>query len=205
VADTNRKMASTGWLRWAITVGALLIAIAHLVWPTVRIDAVTLALLVVALLPWLAPLVKSVELPGGLKVELQDLQRTASRADTAGLLAAEPSPAEQAFSFEAVAARDPNLALAGLRIEIERRLSLLAQAHGLDSGRPMGVGQLLRALAGADVLNQEERAVLADMTNMLNSAVHGADVDPRAAQWALDVGPRLLTSLDERVAEAPST
>jgi hypothetical protein len=39
------------------------------------------------------------------------------------------------------------------------------------------------------------------MVNMLNSAVHGAEVDYRAAAWAIGVGPRLFTSLDEGIAE----
>jgi hypothetical protein len=197
-------MTAVTKLRFAVTIGALAIAAVHLIWPTLAMDVLTLALLVIAVLPWLAPLVKSVELPGGLKIELQDLKQVESRANTAGLLAVEPAQAEEArFAFEAVAAQDPNLALAGLRIEIEKRLSVLATAYGLDAGRPMGIGQLLRALTKADVLTAEERAVLADMTNMLNSAVHGADVGQDAAQWAIGVGPRLLTSLDERIAEAP--
>lgn len=203
MATDKQKMSLVTKLRFAVTIGALLVAVAHLIWPDVAVDSVTVALLVVAVLPWLAPLVKSVELPGGLKIELQDLQQVADRANTAGLLAVEPSTNEARFSFETVAAQDPNLALAGLRIEIERRLSALAQAYQLGNGRPMGVGQLLRVLANAQVLTQEERAVLADMTNMLNAAVHGADVGQDAAQWAIGVGPRLLTSLDERVAEAP--
>ena len=182
--------------------GALLLALAHIIWPQLAIDAVALALIVIAILPWLAPLVKSLELPGGWKVEFQDLQKAASRAETAGLLAAEPSQQEAAFSFQSIASRDPNLALAGLRIEIEKRLSQLADIHALNSRRPMGVGQALRALAQAEVLTNEERSILSDMVNMLNSAVHGAVVDSRAAAWAIDVGPRLLTSLDERVVEA---
>ncbi len=200
MASKSPRMKAINRLRWTITIGALLVVIAHLVWPHVKVDMVAVTLLVVAILPWLTPLVKSVELPGGFKVELQDLQKAASRADTAGLLA-QPAKAEHAFTFEAMVARDPNLALAGLRIEIERRLGLLAQAHGLDAGRQMGVGQLLPALVGADVLSQDEGSVLADMTSLLNEAVHGADVDPRAAEWAFDVGPRLLASLDERVDE----
>ncbi|HAL29505.1 MAG TPA: hypothetical protein DCP20_02170 [Coriobacteriia bacterium] len=197
-------MTTVTKLRFAVTIGALAVAVAHLVWPDVKVDAVTVALLVIAVLPWLAPLVKSVELPGGLKIELQDLKQVESRANTAGLLAVEAAPAEAArFAFEAVAAQDPNLALAGLRIEIEKRLQTLARAYQLDTGRPMGVGQLLRTLTRAEVLTGEERAVLADMTNMLNAAVHGADVGTDAAQWAIGVGPRLLTSLDERIAEAP--
>jgi len=196
-------MTTVNKLRFAVSIGALVLAIVHLTMPAIKVDAVTVALLVIAVLPWLAPLVKSVELPGGLKIELQDLKQVESRANTAGLLAVEASPAEDArFTFEAVAAQDPNLALAGLRIEIEKRLQTLAHAYQLDAGRPMGVGQLLRTLTKAEVLTGEERAVLSDMTNMLNAAVHGADVGSDAAQWAIGVGPRLLTSLDERIAEA---
>ena len=66
----------------------------------------------------------------------------------------------------------------------------------------MGVGQALRALAQAEVLTNEERSILEEMVNLLNAAVHGAEVDSRAATWAIEVGPRLLTSLDERVSEA---
>jgi hypothetical protein len=58
-------------------------------------------------------------------------------------LAAEPSKTEESFSFPSIAKRDPNLALAGLRIEIEKRLAELAAVSGVEQGRPMGVGQLL--------------------------------------------------------------
>jgi hypothetical protein len=200
--DTNQEVARFKTLRLVVSLGALVLAIIHLTWPSLSIDATTLALIVIAILPWIAPLVKSLELPGGWKVEFKELQKAASRADSAGLLAAAPSKKEQVFSFQSIAKRDPNLALAGLRIEIEKRLSLLAEAHGLSGRQHMGVGQLLRALTQADVLTKEERSILADMINILNSAVHGAAVDGRAADWAIDVGPRLLTSLDERIEEA---
>jgi hypothetical protein len=38
---------------------------------------------------------------------------------------------------------------------------------------------------------------LNDMTGLLNSAVHGAAVDPSAAGWAVEVGPRILKSLEQ--------
>ncbi len=189
-------------LRQIVSLGALILALIHIIWPQLAIDAIALVLIIIAILPWLAPLVKTLELPGGWKVEFQELQKAASRAETAGLLATQPSEQETAFSFQSIANQDPNLALAGLRIEIEKRLSLLAEIHGLSSRRPLSVGQALRALAQAEVLTHEERSILADMVNMLNSAVHGAQVDSRAATWAIDIGPRLLTSLDERVSEA---
>lgn len=200
--DTKQGSIPLKKLRQFVSLGALLLALIHIIWPGLAIDAIALALIVIAILPWLAPLIKSLELPGGWKVEFQELQKAASRAESAGLLAAEASQNEATFSFQSIANRDPNLALAGLRIEIEKRLSLLAEIHGLNSRRPMGVGQALRALAQAEVLTNEERSILEEMVNLLNAAVHGAEVDSRAATWAIEVGPRLLTSLDERVSEA---
>ena len=203
--DNVNNLISLKKLRQSVTLCALILAIAHLIWPNIAIDAITLALVVIAILPWLAPLVKSLELPGGWKVEFQELQKAASRADTAGLLAAVPSRSEDSFSFQSISKRDPNLALAGLRIEIEKRLSKLAEVNNVALRRPMGIGQLLRALAQREVLTNEERSILSDMVNMLNAAVHGAIVDRQSADWAIDVGPRLLTSLDERIEEAKMT
>ncbi len=43
----------------AISAVAVVIIVVHLVWPKVAIDGITLALLVIAIVPWLAPLFKS--------------------------------------------------------------------------------------------------------------------------------------------------
>jgi hypothetical protein len=57
-----------------LTAGAVVLVVVHLIWPHVRIDSVTLVLLAVALLPWLGPLFKSVELPGGWRFEFQEVK-----------------------------------------------------------------------------------------------------------------------------------
>ena len=102
----------------------------------------------------------------------------------------------QEFTFQQVAQDDPNLALAGLRIEIEKRLIGIAKRNNLDV-RNCGIGQLLRLLSEHEVLDHRERSVLGDLTGLLNSAVHGASVDRQSASWAMDIGPRLLAALDE--------
>jgi hypothetical protein len=186
-------------LRRVITLGALALALVHIIWPELSIDAITLVLVVIAVVPWLAPLVKSLQLPGGWKVEFPDLQKAASRAETAGLLAAPAAATPQEYAFQEIAEKDPNLALAGLRIELEKRLVKLARSKGIEP-RSYGLGQLLRLLAKEKILTDEEQSVLADMGGLLNSAVHGATVDSRAAEWAMNVGPRLLASLDQRTA-----
>ena len=101
------------------------------------------------------------------------------------------------FSFQLVAEEDPKLALAGLRIEIEQRLTEIAESNGL-AVEKLGIGRLLRLLGEKNLLSQEQRSVMADMVNLLNSAVHGGEIDNRAAEWALEVGPRLLTALKNK-------
>ncbi len=102
------------------------------------------------------------------------------------------------YSFQLVAEEGPKLALAGLRIEIERRLNEIAESNGLKVEK-VGVGQLLRLLGERELLSQEQRSVLADMVGLLNGAVHGGDIDERAAGWALDIGPSLLNTLEMKI------
>jgi len=181
-------------IQLAITLGALTVALIHVWVPALAIDAITLALIALAILPWLGPLFKSVQLPGGFKVEFQErLERAAERADKAGLLSRRGVEGQQ-YPFQLVADQDPNLALAGLRIELERQLRALAEAVGVGT-RMQGARRLVIELAKEGVLSAEEEDVLTDLIELLNDAVHGADVGSRASRWAMDIGPRLLASL----------
>jgi len=185
-------------LRQVVTLGALSIALAHVIWPSLAIDAITLGLLVIAVLPWLAPLVKSLELPGGWKIELQEMKQATDKARGAGLLSSSPDSPTVSHSFQLVADSDPNLALAGLRIEIERRLVTLCEKNDLQV-RSRSVGQMLRALDQKGILTSEQRSALSDLTGLLNSAVHGAKVDSQAADWAMEIAPDLLESLNRLI------
>jgi hypothetical protein len=185
--------------QWAVTSVALTGVAAHLIWPNLKIDTIALALLFAAAIPWLLPLFKEIEFPGGLKLEFQELQAAEQRAAQVGLLAEAPPPASARYerSFEMIADEDPNLALAGLRIEIEKRLNRLAQDAGV--AKKMSVGQSLRVLGDKGILTHEQSTVLNDMVWLLNSAVHGATVDQKSTRWALEVGPRLLATLDKKI------
>ena len=58
-------------MKWIITIVAVAGIIIHLVFPDLKIDAITISLLVLALLPWIYPIIASVEIPGIGKVEFQ--------------------------------------------------------------------------------------------------------------------------------------
>ena len=175
-------------ISWSITIVAIIAGAAHLLWPAIAIDAVTITLLAIAGVPWLAPLFKAVELPGGLKVEFADLEKTRQKAQSAGLLA-------RSAPDELTEIDDPNLALAALRIALERQLRKIAKRNGISAER-RSIGFLLRDLQSRDLLSREQSSLLSDLLRFLNAAVHGAEVDPRASQWAAEVGPRLVAGLE---------
>ena len=183
----------------AISTLCVLLVAAHLIWPNVQIDLVTLVLLVVALLPWLAAVIRSVELPGGFKIELQDVKAatekvTASRVATVGPPAA-PAREENLEFLREVARGDPNLSLVGFRIEIERRLSQLAQQAELPADR-RSAGALLRDLVAHERIDRGTAAGLGELIALGNQAAHGVEVSSNAATWALDTAPLILELLD---------
>lgn len=188
----NRKV-----LAWSITATAVVGAGIHLVWPSIAIDAITVTLLLVSVLPWLAPLFKTIELPGGVKVEFAELEKAQRDAQSAGILAG-PSTDRQTEAFpHLIQTDDPNLALAGLRIELERRLRKIAERNGIPA-KQRGVSLLMRDLQTRDLLTREQSSIIADLLPSLNAAVHGARVDQRASAWAAEVGPQLLDGLEIR-------
>ena len=69
----------------AVTAVAAATAITHMVQPKWGIDGTTLGLMILAALPWLAPAIRTLELPGGLKVELREIEDRLARVENVTL------------------------------------------------------------------------------------------------------------------------
>lgn len=189
-------------LKIVVSLICVIFAGLHIAFPAVAIDYVTLLLLIAAILPWFAPLIKSLEVPGGFKIELQDV-KTATDKVSAGAkeregpeaVAHTPSVSVEEESaierLRALAHSDPNLALVGLRIEIEKRLGYLARSEGISTERRT-VGWLLRELQQRKKLSPATASGLNELVALGNRAVHGADVTRDAAEWAIDTAPTIL-------------
>lgn len=185
-------------IQFSITGVAIVLAIVHLKFPDLKIDLITILLLVISILPWLSPLFKSIELPGGLKVEFSELKNAEAKAKKAGLIKDTPLDKEVKYSFLKVVSIDPNLALTGLRIEIEKALIQICEKHNIPAER-QGVGQLMRILSERQIINRQENAALLDMLSTLNRAAHGHGYDERIGDWAIEFGPKLLETLNEKI------
>ena len=69
--------------RILVTLAAIIFGAAHIIFPQLPIDAVSIALLGIAFFPWLNPLIKSIELPGIGRLELKELKRQVEEASGA--------------------------------------------------------------------------------------------------------------------------
>jgi hypothetical protein len=89
-------------LRTVVTVVAVGIAAVHICVPSLKIDSITVVLLVIAALPWLQPLIKSIELLG-VKLELQEIKEQLATAKGA----AESATQKAAFALSTAQRSDP--------------------------------------------------------------------------------------------------
>jgi hypothetical protein len=72
--STQEQQKDYTWLRWLITIVAILVGLIRIKFPELSIDAVSLGLIILALAPWLSPIIKSIEIAGIGKIELQELK-----------------------------------------------------------------------------------------------------------------------------------
>lgn len=184
------------WLKLGISVGALGAIIARMVWPNLKVDVITLGLIIVAILPWLSVLIESARFPGGWEVKFRSLQSAAQKvisdAPAGATSDVTPRPA-----YLEIIERDPNLALVGLRIEIEKRLRAIADAAGIKEERSLM--RLFQRLREQGVLRDASLSGLQEVVMAGNQAAHGAKVEPNVASWAADYGPGLLAALDAQL------
>jgi len=227
MSSPNLKI-SINWLKGVITVTALVAIGLRIYFPDLRIDSVTLGLMVVAILPWLSELIESAKFPGGWEIKFRDLQHAADKITSTSPTPAAtstptpsptPTPTPSASSSSTLSSPaslgrsrddmvflemspinflepDPNLALVGLRIEIERRLRQLAEKHGISTARRSLTG-LVRDLKQRELLPHGAASGLDDLIMAGNRAAHGARVEPGVAEWAQIMGPLIILALDD--------
>jgi hypothetical protein len=188
------------------------LALAHVFLPSITIDTITLILLVLAIIPWLLPYISGFEIPGVVKITLPETKAATDklkgdriiRVPTGQLEIQEFRPEvvvtrrkEDSFEFlRRVYETNPNLALVGFRIEIERRIVRLAELFGIGTER-VGLQRLVRELVNRGVLSASAASGLVELIALGNQAAHGADVTPEAAEWVLDIGPSILMQLED--------
>lgn len=194
VAATVRRHAASRILPLtALTLIVIDTFIKPVSWTSVALLAIVFAPRVLQVLQ----MIKTLELPGGLKLEMRVLEADAERA---GLL---KTPKEGTEAAVMLNNREHTLAI--LRYELTVRLNRLLEASSSEKTGPMSLGQSIRHLRSMKLLSPEQFEVLQRIVPLLNSVSHASPVDDEAASWAQEVGPRLIAGLDELIETIRST
>ena len=91
---------------------------------------------------------------------------------------------------------DNSLALAKLRIELERELRHIAYNNQTDiSSRPLGIIRMAQELVSRKILPATWLGALNDITFVCDQAVHGTEVSDDIAASVVSVGGQLLEQL----------
>ena len=189
---TRKEGAGVTAVKAIISMGAVTLIAVHLAWPQLTIDAITLGMLLVAILPWLSTIIESAKFPGGWEVKFRDLQAAGEKIAHAKTGVPKPKSLDE---FLQVATADPNLALVGLRIEIEKRLRRLATQTQISDHLPLT--RMFSELHQRGLLRESVFSALQEIVGAGNKAAHGASVEPAVLDWALSTGPQILAVLDE--------
>jgi hypothetical protein len=195
-----------------VTVIAVGFIALHLAYPNLKVDAITISLIIIAISPWFIQFLKSFEFPGGIKIELKDVIEVAkeikapiniqAESDLAAIetvATVEVKPLDQIGVLRSLASTDPNLTLVGLRIEIERRIRELARYF--DYAEKMRLSSLITELRKSNALDPKLASALFQVVSLGNQAAHGAQVTREAAEWIAGLAPGLIQELDDVIVE----
>ena len=188
-----------------IVAGALLVT--HVLGlGSLKVDSTTLVLLGLFLLVPYLDVIRKIKI-GDFEAEIEsrEIQKVVSKAGTELGLGAvvDEDVNENEVSLRKLVQQDPQLALAKLRIELERSLNAIHRVGNRSdtSRRPMGVGRLVRELEEQDRLPQEIGGAIRDVLPLANRAVHGESVQTDDALQLVGLGVRLLRELHEVLAD----
>ena len=126
-----------------------------------------------------------------------------SRILSEGFKATDSSPVDRErraepwdLSLGQLVGSDNSLALAKLRIELERELRHIAYNNQTDiSSRPLGVTGIAQELVSRKILPPTWLGALKEITSVCNQAVHGTEVPDDITASVVRVGGQLLEQL----------
>lgn len=165
------------------------------------LDNYSISLLFLLAIPLVAPFLKKVKWFGAefdFREYIQELSVTVKESQEEVPEGKQPPDVIETFSVEAaknLVSQDPNLALAALRIEIERVLHLAYKTLiDSDSLPKKGIHSLIKELFNHNIIGKHQNNALHQITRLCNEAVHGGNVSAEEANEVIDLTVKLSES-----------
>lgn len=161
------------------------------------VDSITILILFILSIPFVAQYLRKVKLPGAefeFKEEIREARELvqlsvekAEKAENAGEMRALRFETFKLFAVRELLDSDPVLALAALRIEIERKLRSVANFIEVPMSDRLSISKLIDAVARRELLSVEQIAALRKILNMCNRAIHGSSISREEAREIIDL------------------
>lgn len=190
-------------LWWVTFILAVILLASHsLSLDKLKVDNTTIVLLLVLLVSPFVSAIKKIKF-GEFEAEIDPKEVRRVKEEVEARIAEEeirepPSPAIRVTeAIAALAEHDPVLALAKLRIEIEKVVSRLYEriAQRKDPKRPPSLGRMILDLARNDFLSPDIGHPLREVVSICNRAVHGEEIRSEDVESIIDTGKYLLEML----------
>ena len=191
-------------ISWIIFLIALVLLISHVVgWEKITVDTTTLLLLDILLVSPLIEQLRKIKV-GEFEAEIApkevekvetEVNKHLGERGTKEITETRIRPEEKYFSD--LVERDPILALAEMRLEIERALARLYWLAGLGGQKYKYSGRsLVTDLARSGILPSQLSGPIQDLFSLANRAIHGEYVRKADAKRILEIGTRILEEID---------
>jgi hypothetical protein len=193
---------------WITMLLALAMLIAHTAsFDLVRIDNISIILLLVMLLsPFVTAITKIKIVEFEAEVNPEEVRRIKEEVSTqlrdTDDVTLSPGIENTIESIEGMVNSDPVLALAKLRIELEKTLARLYRMTNKEAQRQrLSAGQLVTRLANAEVLSSSIARSIREVISICNRAIHGEDIRQQDARYVVEAGAMLLRELFSQIHE----
>ena len=189
-------------IEWLIVAIGIILIIVHGFWSELfKIDAYTILILFVLSLPFTAQYLKKAKIMGAefefkneiietkklvqQSVEKAKEEKSSGKTKTLSFRTFELSTVRDLLNSDHV------LALAALRIEIERKLRLVADILEVPVNDKLAISKLIDVIKEKKMLSSEQTTALKKIFNMCNKAIHGFTVSEENAEKIIDLAEEL--------------
>ncbi len=189
-------------MRWLLFITGLALIIVRGFWSDIFVvDAFTIVILFILFIPFVAQYLRKAKFPGAefeFKEEIHETEKLVqlSIEQAEKLESTGEKKILQFETFKLSAIRelldsDPILALAALRIEIERKLKLLVNSFDIPIHNERSISKLIEVIRKRELLSTEQVTALQKIVSMCNKAIHGSLISKMDARNIIDLTEEL--------------
>lgn len=190
---------------WIIfTMGTALI-IVHGFWSNMfKVDLISISILFILSIPFVAQFLRKAKFPGAefeFKDEIRETQKLvqlsvekAKEAENAGEAKVLQFETFKLSAIRELLESDPVLALAALRIEIERKIKLAANFLEIPKKERYSISKILEAFKRKEFLSYDQINALQKIVTMCNEAIHGSLISKEESTEIIDLTEELNKS-----------